>query len=137
MILVRDWSLEPSLVGFEGGAVHLRGKLGSELRSASGDAAQRVDILDAFETSKCFLLRHPGEKIAGCGSESAIKVKGKQSNNPACMELELNTFILISCCPQYLLRKLVDLRNKKCFVAQCKYRWQQIIANQIIIAFDD
>ena len=76
MILVRDWCLDSSLSGFEGGLAHLSDKLMSDLSTASGESA-KVDVLDMFERKTCFLLSHPGEKVAASGEGNPLKAKCK------------------------------------------------------------
>ena len=75
MILVRDWSLDPSWTGFEGGAKHLKGKLESKAKGASASAS-KIDILDAFERKECFLMSYPGGAVASSGDSVVVRVRG-------------------------------------------------------------
>ena len=68
MLLIRDWSLDPELVGLEGGLKYLEQE--SLLSRSFGNIQQ------AFEKTNCFLLQHPGKTVSGSGKASTISIKG-------------------------------------------------------------
>ena len=68
MFLIRDWNQEPGWAGFRGGSEYLKEQY--DLTRSLGN------ILEAFESTNCFLLQHPGQKVAGSGEASTIHIAG-------------------------------------------------------------
>ena len=71
MFLVRDWVFESHWKGFEGGKKLFEKMLNKQTESFD-------NIVDVFENTICFLLSHPGQKVAASQDSSALRISGKQ-----------------------------------------------------------
>ena len=46
------------------------------MREQSSKTTSFGNIQEAFEYTKCFLLKHPGKKVSSSGAASQIKIAG-------------------------------------------------------------
>ena len=67
MFLIRDYQLD-EMTGFDGGMVYL-----NELFAKSN-----FSLSEAFDSTHCCLLPHPGKAVATSKEDTEIQIKGKK-----------------------------------------------------------
>ena len=76
MFLVRNWSLDSEMKGLKGGLKHLEKSVRLNDGQAKEVQSSCIYISDSFEEISCFLLSHPGKKVATAKSSLNLTVSG-------------------------------------------------------------
>ena len=79
--------MEPEWTGFEGGYEYMR--------EQSSQTSSFGNIREAFEKTRCFLLKHPGLKVSSSGAASQIKIAGMHTTTSRKTMLHKRLLVMI------------------------------------------